>query len=194
VKARLATVLAVAAPLIFLGCGKDDGPIKPPTPQPIVYPDQSTPKNTVLRMSMAVANRDSVVTASVYADDYEGSSNDLDGPIPEAFTFTKADEIRVIGAMALSNSIVSVDMDLGHPATWFQHHFVSDPPDWVTIEVPGYRIYVNDVDLGEFGMQSPSAGETRIFEFRLRPTTPDSTSPTDTTWTIVRWTEIRNLN
>jgi hypothetical protein len=28
------------------------------------------------------------------------------------------------------------------------------------------------------------------FEFKFIPFTPDSTSPTDTTWKIVRWTEL----
>jgi len=31
---------------------------------------------------------------------------------------------------------------------------------------------------------------TETIEFRFIPKTPDSTSPTDTTWKIIRWLEV----
>lgn len=188
--ARLAIVLVLAAPLLFLGCGGDT-PTKPKTSQYILYPIRSTPKNAVLYMAVAFANRDTVRTDSVYADDYEGASTDLTDLSPTTFVFFKSDEIRALGNMARSNSITLVQMDLGSPAGWLQVHNLADPPDWTTIQVPSFHIYVNDTVEGELSVRAPASGQINVFEFTLRPTTPDPTSPTDTTWAIVRWRESR---
>ena len=177
--------------MVLLGCGSSTGRriIDPPV---FVYPDQSTPKHTVLRMAAAVVRRDSVMTDSVYADDYEGTSIDLRDPSPETLTFTKADEIGAVGAMARSSSIISVVMDLGLPAGWNEIHYASDPPGWIAVQIPAYSIYVNDTVQGEYQTQSPAPGETILFELTLKPITPAPSSPTDTTWTIVRWVESRD--
>jgi len=142
-------------------------------------------------MSMAVGNRDSVVTASVYADEYQGSSIDMTDPNAVTLQFTKGDEVRVVGAMAMSSSITFVKMDLYVQASWLQTHDAGDPPGWATIQIPSYRIQINDLIEGDYLVQAPSSGISQIFEYTLKPTTPDSSSPTDTTWTIVRWTESR---
>ena len=189
-KRHLALLLILAAPLFLQGCGKDTND-KLIGPQLIVYPDRSTPKNTVLRMSMAVGNRDSVVTASVYADEYQGSSVDMTDPGSPTLEFVKSDEVRAVGTMAKSSSISSVEMEFYTPASWQELHYGADPSEWVTIQIPNFRIYVNDLTQGEYQVQAPSSGVTHIFEYTLKPTAPDPASPTDTTWTIVRWKESR---
>ena len=178
--------------MFLLGCGKD-GPIEPEPVPPIVYPVRSTPKNAVRYMVTAFVGRDSVRTDSVYADDYEGSSIDLTDPNPTALAFTKADEVRVVGAMRGSVTLIRADMNFGPSESWAQTHDGSDPVGWVSIQVPSYDIYIID-DAGDYRVQAPSPGQTQIFEFTLKPTTPDASSPTDTTWTIVRWVESRAQN
>jgi len=191
VKRHLALALILTAPLLLQGCGSDT-PTKPkPTPGP-TYPVRSTPKSAVLYMSIAYANRDSVRTDSVYAGEYTGSSTDMTDPGSETLSFTKSDEVRHVGAMALSSDITYVVMDLNPPATWLEVPYVTDPADWVTIQIPSFRIEVLDVHGNGFLTQAPSNGETHLFEFTLKPTTPDPSSPTDTTWSVVRWTEFRS--
>ena len=184
--ARLGIVLVLAATFVVMGCGKD--PVKPEPAKPFVYPDRSTPDNTLRRMTFAFANRDTGVTASVYADDYEGTSTDMVYS-PTTLTFTRADEVKVVEAMA-GSSITTIGCDFYSPATWVHTHYSADPVGWVTIQVPDYNIYLYDSVRGEFQTRSPSSGMIHFFEFTLKPTTPDATSPTDTTWTIVRWKEI----
>jgi hypothetical protein len=190
VKRHFALALILTAPLLLQGCG-GDGPTKPKPPSGPSYPARSTPKNAVLYMSIAYANRDSVRTDSVYAGEYTGSSTDMTDPGSETLSFTKSDEVRHVGAMALSSDITDVVMDLNPPATWPQSHYVSDPSDWVTIQIPYFKIEVREASDNGFTATSLSPYATWVFEFTLKPTTPDPSSPTDTTWTIVRWAESR---
>lgn len=184
----IALILALAALLLLVGCGKKN-PVKVEPEKPYVYPDQSTPEKTLLRMAAAFARRDSVMTDSVYADNYEGTSTDM-VPIPTTYTFTKLDEISVVAALARSSAITFVNVDFKPPATWFKTHYVSDPPELITIQIPSFQVDVYGGFDG-FTARSPAAGETWIFEFTLRGT-PDVSSPTDTTWTIVKWVEVRD--
>ncbi|HKQ18197.1 MAG TPA: hypothetical protein VJW75_00490, partial [Candidatus Eisenbacteria bacterium] len=131
-------------------------------------------------MTIAFSNLDSVRTDSVYADDYEGRSTDLVDPSQPTFVFDKALEIKVVAAMAQSSAITYVGVDFLHPSTWNRFSYATDPPEWVTIQVPYFRIEVRDFADG-FTALSPVAGVTQVFEFTLRPITPDPTSPTDTT-------------
>ena len=186
----IALALVLAAPLVLLGCGKKN-PVKVETPEPFVYAARSTPKGTVLRLAQAYTNRDTVVTASVYADDYHGSSVDLSDPGSDSLLFSKADEVRSVASMTLSNSITYTNADFKLPATWNELHYVSDPSDWITVQIPSFQIEVVDIYNNGYNARAPSNGETWIFEFTLRPT-PDASSPTGNTWTIVRWVESRN--
>jgi hypothetical protein len=165
--------------------GKDP-PIKPP----VVYPKRDTPKNAVLFMTVAWGARDSAQIAAVYADDYQGSSNDLSDPSAQNLSFVKSDEVRAVGAMALSQNIVTATMDFGIQGGWFEEHYVSDPPDWRYVQIPSFSIYVKDLVLGEYSAKSPRNGETWIFEFTLRPTYPNGPSG-EPVWEIVKWVESR---
>lgn len=177
--------------MILLGCGKD-APTKPPSQTPFVYPTRSTPENALLYMAAAFERRDSVRTDSVYADEYEGSSVDMTDPIPLVFHFPESDEVRIVSKMSQSSSISFIRVDFGSTNTWLRSHTVADPPEWVTLQIPSFIIEVHDAIEGEFRTSAPSPGVTQVFEFTLKPTTPDSTSPTDTTWVIVRWVESRS--
>lgn len=132
------------------------------------------------------------MTDSVYANDYEGTSQDLIDPSPVNLTFTKSDEIKVVRGMAMA-SLTYVNFDLYSQATWPHVYYASDPPDWITIQIPYFKIEVRGASGDGYTARSPSAGETWLFEFTLRPTTPSPTSPTDTTWSVVRWAESRSF-
>jgi len=64
---------------------------------------------------------------------------------------------------------------------------VGDPPGWATILVANPRIEIDDQPVSY--SIDPSA---ETMQFKFVPTTPDSTSPTDTTWKIIRWFEAKN--
>jgi hypothetical protein len=63
----------------------------------------------------------------------------------------------------------------------------ADPPGWATIQNPLGAVEVND---GPNTFRVDPSGIT--MQFKFAPAAPDSTSPTDTTWKIVRWLEVRN--
>lgn len=142
-------------------------------------------------MAAAFERRDSVRTDSVYADDYEGTSVDMADPVPATFTFHKSDEVRIVSKMTLSNSITYIRVDFGPQNTWSRVQYASDPPEWVTLQIPHFIIEVNDAVQGEFRASSPSPGVIQIFEFSLRPTFPNGPSGTPV-WEVVRWVENRS--
>lgn len=163
------------------GCGKKDkvvGPSDQPVPQP--YPVRSTPQNALLYYKAAWENRDSTRVDSVLADDYAGASTDLSG----TSTFSKADEIRIMRRMHEDPNVTGVVVDLRNPATWIRQSYAGDPPDWIALDLPSPRIevfYVFDEIL---------ADQSTFMEFKFRPASPARASPTDTLWSIVRWTEL----
>jgi len=183
---HFAIALVLAAPLFLEGCG-DDNPTKPEPSPGIVYPIRSTPKNAVLYLAVAFANRDSVATDSVYADDYEGSSVDMLDPVAGTLTFTKADEVRAVGGLALDQHITFVEMDLKSLDSWNETHYANDPSDWVTVQIPHFKITVFASSGEGFVANSDASGETWIFEFTVKPTN----GPSGTTYQVVRWVESR---
>lgn len=169
---------------------KDDDP---PTPKPPrVYPVRNTPKNAVLYLTYAWEDRDSVRIDSVYADDYEGTSIDLVDPANPSFIFHKSDEVRTVGAMALTQNIQTIDVDFALPAGWIEGNYASDPPEWRYVQIPSPNIYIHDIVEGEYRAR-PQGGETWIFEFTLRPTYPNGTAE-EAVWEIVKWVESRSTN
>src|SRR5262245_10957851 len=96
------------------GCSGDDegGPPLKPKPTPTV--ELASPMITLGMLQHAYETRDSVETARVYDESYAGTSTDLnDPPGSQTVTFTRADEIRHVGALRKSTSITSVTCDLG---------------------------------------------------------------------------------
>jgi len=90
--------------------------------------------------------------------------------------------MRHIDALARSFSIANVS--LAFPPSMVRETDGGDPPGWATIRLQNVLIEIND---------SPSSYHvipSGTQEFKFEPTTPSALSPTDTTWHIVRWTEL----
>ena len=167
--------------VITIGCGKDKV-VAPPRPVPFTYPALTTPESTVINVKYACERRDSTRTKQIYADNYVGTSTDQTDHT--TLTFTKDQEVAVVGVMARRTEISQVAMDL-KPATWLRTHYLTDPAGVAAIQMTGVNIQVDDT---QFGTQV--ANVSTFFEFKLKPTV-DHTSPTDTTWQVVGWTEIK---
>lgn len=150
---------------------------------PVPYPLLITPSDVLDALALAYSRKDSVEFDLIYDDGYAGSS--FDPKVPGELTFTKADEMRHIAALHRSLSIRNVSMT--YPPARTRYTDLEDLPGWATIQLSGTGLNVEIAD-GE-NVYNLIGGGT--FEFKFIPTTPDSTSPTDTTWKIVRWTEFQ---
>jgi len=184
--------------IAFLGAGCIFSPDKKPPggiiKPPVVYPKRLTAKSAVKFLTIAWSERDSAQIDSVYADDYLGTSNDLDDPTAQNLSFVKSDEVHAVGAMARNPNIVSTSMDFGLSENWVEDHYVTDPPDWRYVQIQNFEIYVNAGSV-EYRAKYPNPviSQTWFFEFTLRPTYPNG--PTgEPVWEIVRWTENRAKN
>jgi hypothetical protein len=163
---------------------KDD--TKPPPPT-VIYPKRDTPMNTIVFLQTAWTHKDSAQIAVVYADDYAGSSVDLTDPSSSTIPFSKSDEVRAVGGLALNQQITYVEMDFKSPYSWTEVHYAGDPSDWVTVQIPHFKITVLAGSDNGFVANSDATGETWIFEFTVKPTS----GPSGTTYQIVRWVESR---
>ena len=177
--------IAGTAGLIFLaamaGCGGDSNPIIPQQPR---YLPSSTPHNVLENVRRAYTRRDSTAYDSLFDAAYIGTSIDNSDPSPTLLTFTKADESLHIRALARSTSIATVYLSFGSNTVRFTD--VADTLGWATVQVPNPLLQISDATVDWF----ISGSET--MEFKFRPTTPSAGSQTDTTWHVVRWTEIAN--
>jgi len=160
----------------MMGCG-DDNPVKPPNPGP-KYLASSTPQNTLENLRRAYTTRDSTGYDSLFDPRYQGTSIQSGMPL---IAFTYSDERRHIGALANAASITSVELFFP-PLT--RTTDLGDPPGWATIQVQNVLLQVND------GTSSLNLEPDETMEFKFAPTTPSAGSPTDTTWHVIRWTEI----
>ena len=165
----------------MVGCGKDKPTGPPVVPKPFEYPALTTPESTLMNVKYAWERRDSTRTKRIYADDYIGTSTDQGSTL----IFTKDQEVSVVGAMAKRAQIPpnGVKMDL-KPTTWIRTRYAADPPGWTAIQMNGVNIQVDDMVYG-----TQVANAMSFFEFKFKPTV-DHTSPTDTTWQVVGWTEV----
>ena len=179
--------------MVGSGCifSPDKGKGKDPPKDPITYPARNTPAGSILYLTIAWSNRDSVRIDSVYASDYEGSSVDLtDNAGSTTLVFRKSDEVHTVGALARSSEINYTNMNFNLASTWTEVQYSSDPPEWVTVQIPQFKIEVRDIHDVGYAATSPADGETWIFEFTLRPTYPNGPSALPV-WEIVRWVESR---
>ncbi|HZE19224.1 MAG TPA: hypothetical protein VE402_03805 [Candidatus Angelobacter sp.] len=175
-------VFASTAALLVLvaitGCGKSN-PVKPPLPQP-KYAPSSTPSNVLRNLQIAYSTRDSSGYDSLFDAAYVGTS--FDRISVNVLSFTKGDESRHIRALAMTHTITSIS--LVFPPALLRYTDSADPPGWATVPVNGMTLEIND---SPTSLNLPS-GET--MEFKFHPIAPSPGSPTDTTWHIVRWSEL----
>jgi hypothetical protein len=170
----LAIALCVA---VVAGCGKKDTIVGPPvTPK---YGIPSSPLIVMTNLKTAYTAKDSVAYKACFDLNYIGESQDLTTQNP-IDTLTFANEARHIAALARSTA--SVDLQL--TPTIVRSAEPGDPPGWALIQNPIHTLRLDD---GPNSYVVEPSNET--MEFRFIPT-PDSASPTDTTWKIIRWSEI----
>jgi len=188
---RFGLAPAILAAMVVSGCGKDSsGRLIKPKPVPPEYSIPSSPAEVLSNLEIAYSQRDSTETKALYDSSYVGTSRDLNDPpgtIP--FTFTYSDEVAHVAKLASAPSITSAYMNLGPPASWtrLESNDLSHP-EWAAIQIAGTSLNIRVV---EGNSEYQISGTSEFFEFMFKPTTPESTSPTDTLWTIVRWNETR---
>lgn len=176
-------VVLIAA-LALSGCGEDHGFKPQPQPQQRIYPYLFNPYLVIDALRTAYERRDTVEIKVLYDDGYQGTSIDQTDPVPAAIPFTKSDEVAHVANLA-HNPAVHVSI-LTVPSLT-RTSDPGDPPGWTIIENPIASLEVSDLVQDN---QLDVAHTTETFKFI--PHSPDATSPTDTTWKIIRWSEVRN--
>lgn len=177
-------IAAVALPALMAGCG-DDNTVRPQLPNPdhpLTYVVSSTPFHVLYNLQLAYTNRDSTEYGSLFDDAYAGTTIDDSDPA-SPYTFSKLAERGHVSALARTTSITSIYLTF--PPVLTRETDLGDPPGWATIHMTGVRLEIND------SPASLQVDQSESMDFKFSPTTPDSTSPTDTTWKIVRWTEFK---
>jgi len=171
----LAIAVCVA---VVAGCGKKDKIVGPPaTPR---YPALTSPELVLVALKTAYTGKDSTEYKLLFDQNYLGTSVDQSTQTP-IDTLTFADEARHIAALARSTTAI---VELQLTPAMVRGADPGDPPGWALIQNPIFDVTIYD---------GPNAYYVALWhetmEFRFIPT-PDSTSPTDTTWKIIRWPEI----
>jgi hypothetical protein len=182
---RIGPALAVLATAITVaGCGDnhESPPKAPPGPQSVI---RSTPENALKQLEYVYTKRDSTGIKALYDSTYAGTSTDETAlPGSQVLNFTYADEVEHVAAMARAREISSVILSFG-TLTRLPSNDVSHP-EWATIQIAGSNMSLEIDALDAVELHASGISES----FSFKPTTPDSTSPTDTTWKIVRWSEL----
>jgi hypothetical protein len=178
---RLVVIAVLLCALALVGCGEKHHFLAPVL-RPPIYQQPSVPEVVLQNLALAYAHRDSTEYKSLFDGNYQGSSIDMRNPSPQVLTFTKADEAQHIAGLAKSTTITSVNLQLRPVLVRLTD--AGDPPGWALIQNPIFSLSIYDAP-NSYDIR-PSA---ETMEFRFIPTL-DSSSPTDTTWKIIRWTEI----
>jgi len=176
------TGLLVLCCVLASGCGSKKSTLTGPSPAP-PDPALTSPENTLIAMIHAYANRDTVELARVYDDGYKGTSIDQDDWAPAALTFTKADEMRHVASLAARTTITHISINLNPVIRRYTD--TADPAGWASLQNPLRTVQIEDA-----GTTYDVYLSYETLTYKFIPTTPDSTSPTDTTWKIVRWSEV----
>jgi hypothetical protein len=149
------------------------------------YPALDSPNHVLEALTKAYAARDTTEYKALYDSSYVGTSQDLnDPPGSQTSTFRYVDEIAHMAALRRVSTISSVFFDLGNTQN-LQRLPSSDVsyPEWAEIQINSgnFRIEIYD-------------GPTLYSVQSINPITfafvPKVSAPGDTTWKIVRWTEV----
>ncbi len=175
--------LAVIASVVAVGCASDHvmgpgGPGRSPYPEPI------NPYSVLDALAIAYENKDTLEIKALYHDQYDGSSVDQTDPSPTTLVFSKANEVAHVSALAHSSTIRSIHLT-GAPNR-IRFHDAGDPAGWATIQNPFSGIEISDVSATHTVVMTHNT-----MQFKFIPTAPSPSSPTDTTWKIIHWTEVR---
>jgi hypothetical protein len=175
---RAGWAVAVMAAAVLGGCGSDDDPMKPP-PGPS-YPALTSPQHVLEALLLSYQSRDSTEYDSLYDHNYVGTSTDLNDNVISTFLFN--DEIGHMRALARSTTISSIVLDFGPLSSWTR--LASDDPshpEWAVVQIPSSRGDIYD------GQTSYTFQPINPMTFAFTPTVA---APGDTTWKIIRWTEV----
>ena len=175
-------LVAVALLVAVAGCGgkKTTGPDQNTIP---TYAVPSTPSLVLRNLELAYSRRDTTEYDSLFDDNYTGTSTEYDSGVSEVLDFTKADETAHIRALKRSTSISMIRLQFPSTLQWYTDGF--DPPGWATIGITYLTLTIDD------NPSSFNVSPTVLMAFKFSPTAPATSSPTDTTWKIIRWTELR---
>ena len=179
---RLAIVCAGLA-LLLSGCifsprkGAGGGGTEPPK-----YDIPLSPEYVMFNLKKAYTAKDSVAYKACFDLSYFGTSQDqtTQNPID---TLTFAEEARHIAYLARTTA--NVELVLKPAMT--RSTDSGDPPGWALIQNPIQSLGIYDGP--NIFIVTPTQ---ETIEFRFIPKTPDSSSPTDTTWKIIKWNEIKS--
>jgi len=178
-----ASCLVTATLCAFSGCIFSPAKKPPTIKPPIIYPALVNPFAVLEALSTAYAAKDSEEVKLLYDhDNYRGSSTDnTDGT---TLPFTWANEVDHVTTLGHHPEITSVVLTF--PPSLVRFDDLNDPPGWATIQIiSDMHVEVNTNATTSYALFG--SGETITFKFV--PKTPDASSPTDTTWKIIRWTE-----
>lgn len=184
---RALVFAAVLAAVAFAvgACGND--PVKPkvtgPPPGP-AYPVPRSPAIVLQNLVSAYDGRDSIEIGALYDVNYQGSSTDP-SRVPPTINFTRTDEIHHVHRLKTDPNVLNVSLDLGPTGSWVRYPGnVTDPPGAAVIPIPQFNLTLYDTGSGAFYSTKPCS-----VEFAFRPTV---SAQNDTTWTVIRWTEVAN--
>lgn len=176
--ALLAGVLCLLA---LVGCGVT-GPepckncdIDPPPS----YPPRDTPARAVLYLEAGWEDLDSTRADTVFASTYEGTSVNRSDPGTGTLTFYKSDEIRALWGLKHDPEVRRITMTLPDTSLWTTYHDISDPADYVTMQINDPAMLLERTDDQNQGVHS------KTFEFTARTKVEGG----KTLWEIIRWTE-----
>ncbi len=173
-------LLSLQAGCIF---SPDKGTTKPPPPTSS-YLAPTKPVFVLNNLIKAYGDRDTTNYKACYDETYQGTSYSGFVSAPGPGSYTKDDEAAHIRFLQRSTSIIRVTMDLPNYQGVAMDTLAGDPPGWVTMSLYNPKVQIDDTS----GSTAIVTGET--FQYKFVRKTPDNTSPTDTSWTIVRWAEI----
>jgi hypothetical protein len=183
-------VLTIASGILcVLGAGCIFSPHKGTggPPPPAVYVPPISPEAVLQNLALAYQHRDTAEYDTLFDKDYIGTTTDRSIPdTVQTYTFHKADEVAHIWGLSRATTITNVHLEL-MPFPLLRYTDGGDLPGWAVIQNPIFSLYIVD---GQSTFDIKRDNET--IEFHFKPKTPDSSSPTDTTWTIGTWTEVRN--
>ena len=154
------------------------------TPPP-VYLIPYSPDAVLQNLALAYKHRDPAAYDTLFDQFYTGSSIHQSSPDSvKQYTFAKADEVRHIWDLSRTTTITDVQLELMPIRS--RSTDAGDPPGWAMIQNPILSLSIVD------GANTYTiVRDQETIEFHFKPKTPDPSSPTDTTWTIGKWTEIR---